>query len=292
MTFKIAIVLLLIPIFNFSQTLTGTIIDSVTNETLPLANITLLKGYYGTNSNLEGIYTLNLKGHVNDSLKVSYVGYQSNYVSLDKFIENKQYVLDFRLTREVNKLQELVIAQSKTKYTKKIKLKENRVGDIAMFSLIGHETACLVENPLNELGRIKSLKLYVRKNRSADFIAKWRIKIYAYDKATNKPTDPLLAADLIISPKNKTYQYVIDLADKKIPFLADGVCVGIELVDENNSSKKGDKIGPGFRFTYGESKQLTWYNYRNSGWAKNNIKNRSSNSMSNLLVSMTVLMQD
>ena len=96
----------------------------------------------------------------------------------------------------------------------------------------------------------------------------------------------------VISPKNETYQYVIDLENKKILFLEDGVCVGLELVDENNESQFGDKIGPGFRFTYGENKQLTWYNYRNKGWAKNDLRNRKSNSMSNLMVGMTVLMKN
>ncbi|WP_026717268.1 carboxypeptidase-like regulatory domain-containing protein [Flavobacterium gelidilacus] len=289
---KLIILFILIPIINFSQTLKGNVIDSISKEKLVLANITYLRNNSGTNTNLQGEYTLNIKEHLNDSIKISYIGYKSKYISLKNFNENKEYLLNFNLIQDENQLNEVIVTQKTIKYKKKYKLSEKRDGDISMFSLIGHETTCLIENPKNEVGRIKSVKLYVRKNKNADFIAKFRIKIYSYDKVNNKPSENLLAEDLIISPKNKTYQYVIDLENKKIPFLEDGVCVGIELVDENNTSKNGDKIGPGFRFTYGENKQLTWYNYRDKGWAKNDLLNKKSNSMSNLMVSMTVLMEN
>lgn len=289
---KTLIILLLLPFVNFGQTLKGTVKDSITGEYLQLANITLLKSNNGTNTNLEGKFTLNIKENLNDSIKVSYIGYKSKYISLKDYKEVKDYTLNISLTTEDNQLEEIIVSQKRIKYNKKYNISETREGDISMFSLIGHETACLIENPKAELGRIKSLKLYIRKNKNADFIAKFRIKIYSYNKIENKPEENLLTEDLIISPKNKTYQYVIDLEDKKIPFLEDGVCVGIELVDENNESKKGDKIAPGFRFTYGENKQLTWYNYRNKGWAKNDLHNRKSNAMSNLMVGMTVLMKN
>jgi hypothetical protein len=289
---KTLIILLLLPFVNIGQTLKGTIKDSITGEYLQLANITLLKSNNGTNTNLEGKFTLNIKENLNDSIKVSYIGYKSKYFSLKEYKEDKDYSLNINLTTEENQLEEIIVTQKRIKYNKKYNISETREGDISMFSLIGHETACLIENPKAELGRIKSLKLYIRKNKNADFIAKFRIKIYSYNKIENKPEENLLTEDLIINPKNKTYQYVIDLEDKKIPFLEDGVCVGIELVDENNESKKGDKIAPGFRFTYGENKQLTWYNYRNKGWAKNDLHNRKSNAMSNLMVGMTVLMKN
>lgn len=289
---KILIVLLLIPSIHFGQILKGTVKDSITNENLQLANITFLRSNNGTNTDLNGNYVLNIKQNTEDSIKVSYIGYKPIYFSLKNLNVKSEYILNFNLIPDENKLEEVIISQKKIKYNKQYKLSEKRDGDLAMFSLIGHETACLIENPKNELGRIKSIKLYVRKNRNADFVAKFRIKIYSYNKKENKPEENILTEDLIVSPKNKTYQYVIDLEEKKIPFLENGVCIGIEMVDENSTSKKGDKIGPGIRFTYGESKQMTWYNYRNKGWAKNDLQNKKNNAMSNLMVSMTVLMKN
>lgn len=288
----ILLILLFTPLLNFCQIISGTIKDSISNEILPRANITYLKKNIGTNTNLEGKFILNIKEKSDDSIKVSYLGYKSKCYSLKEFKEDKEYILNISLVVEYNQLNEIIITAKKDVYKKKYQLSEKRKGDISMFSLIGHETACLIENPKSELGKIKSLKLYIRKNKNANFIAKFRIKIYSYNKNENKPDENLLAEDLIISPKNKTYQYNIDLENKKIPFLEDGVCIGIELVDENNLSKKEDKIGPGFRFTYGEDKQLTWYNYRNKGWAKNDIQSKKNNTISNLMVSMTVLMEN
>ncbi len=275
-----------------AQQIIGTIKDSSTNQILPLANITFLKGNAGTNSNLEGEYQLNLKGHSTDSIKISYVGYKSQYLSLNKFTENKDYELNFRLVDDQNQLNEVLVEARNVKYNRERTFSEERSGNIAIFTPIGHEMAFHIENPKNEIGRIKSVKLYVRKNKTADFIAKFRIKVYAFDKTTNKPGNNILTEDVIIAPKNKTYQYVINLEKFKISFPEDGVCVGFEMIDENSLSKKTDKIGPGLRFTNGDSKQRTFFNYRNKGWFKSNTRSAKKNTASNLMISLIVLMRE
>lgn len=281
-----------IPSLAIGQSLVGSIKDSLTGEKLPLANITFTMGFSGTNSNLNGDYFLNLKGHLKDSIKVSYIGYKSRYFKLNQFTENKNYNLVINLSSQENKLEEVIIAQHKINYTKKHVLSEKREGNINSFYLIGQEIAYLIKNEKQELGRIKSIKFYFRNNTTSTFIAKFRIKIYSYNKTENKPDENLLKEDIIISPKNKTYQYVLDLKKMKIPFLEDGVCVGIELIDENNTSKKGDKIGPGLRLTYNEDSEQTWNNYRNKGWYMPHNYDRTKTKMANLMVEMTVLMKD
>lgn len=292
MKLKIQILILFIPALVLSQSISGSINDSITNEKLQLANITFLQVFSGTNSNLNGDYSLNLKGHLKDSIKVTYVGYKSKYIKLNQFTESKNYKLDIKLVPQENKLEEVIIAQNKVDYNKKYLLSENREGNINSFYPIGDEVAYHVKNERKELGRIKSIKLYFRNNTKANFIAKYRIKIYSYNKTDNKPDENLLSEDIIISPKNKTYQYVLDLKDKKIPFLEDGVCIGLELVDENNTSKKGDKIGPGLRLTYGEEIEQTWNNYRNRGWYMPHNRDRTKTKVANLMIDLTVLMKD
>lgn len=292
MQIKIVIFILLIPLLNFGQSLKGSVKDCVSNEKLELANIAFIKSSNGTNTNLKGNYYLNIENHLNDSIKVSFIGFKSKIISLKQFTEKKDYTLDFNLCREETLIDEVIVLHKSKKFNREYTLNEKRKGNIAMFSVIGYETACLVENPKNEIGRIKSLKLYIRKNKEADFIAKFRIKIYSYNKSKNIPGESILNEDLIISPENKNYQYVIDLENKKLPFFEDGVCIGIEMVDENIISKKGDKIGPGVRFTYGENRQLTWFNYRNRDWGKNKLYNKTNNNISNLMVSLTVLIKN
>ena len=288
--------LLLFFIFCFpsanAQQINGIVKDSLTNQMLPLANITFLKNRAGTNSNLKGEYQLNVKGHSADSIKISYVGYKSQYRSLNNFTENKIYELNFKLVEDQNQLNDILVEARSVKYNKERIFSEERSGSIAVYTPIGHETAFHIENPKREIGRIKSVRLYLRKNKAADFIAKFRIRVYNFDKITNKPGSNLLIEDVIIAPKNKTYQYVVNLEKFKIPFPDNGVCIGIELIDENNVSKKMDKIGPGFRFTNGNMKQRTFFNYRNRGWFKGNTRSAKKNTGSNLMISLNVLLRD
>ncbi|MBC7439530.1 MAG: carboxypeptidase-like regulatory domain-containing protein [Flavobacterium sp.] len=281
-----------IPYFVMSQQISGIIKDSTTNQKLQLANIVFMKSFSGTNSNLNGVYALHLKGHLTDSIKISYTGYKPKYIKLNKFTEDKNYNLDINLSLQENKLQEVIIAVSKVNYKKKYIISPKKEGNVNSFYLIGNEVSYFVKNDRHEIGKIKSLKFYFRNNKKATFIAKFRVKIYSYDKINNMPDENLSKEDIIISPKNKTYQYEIDLKDKKIPFLKEGVCVGIELIDENNTSKKGDKIGPGLRLTYAEDKEQTWNNYRNRGWFMPHNFNNIKNKMANLMVGMTVLIKD
>jgi len=292
MKLKIQFLVIFIPALVLGQSISGSINDSITNEKLQLANITFLKVFGGTNSNLNGDYSLNLNGHLKDSIKITYVGYKSKYIKLNQFTESKNYNLDIKLLPQENKLEEVIIAQNKVDYNKDYILSEKKEGNINSFYLIGDEVAYLMKNERKELGRIKSIKLYFRNNTKANFIAKYRVKIYSYNKTENIPDYNLLSEDIIISPKNKTYQYVLDLKDKKIPFLEDGVCVGLELVDENNTSKQGDKIGPGLRLTYGEENEQTWNNYRNRGWYMPHNRDRTRTKIANLMLSMAVLMKD
>ncbi|OYU83613.1 MAG: hypothetical protein CFE24_10525 [Flavobacterium sp. BFFFF2] len=285
---------LLVPLAVLPQKIKGSVQDSISGEKLQLVNMSVVSDtyYYGSNSNLEGNYELNINGHNKDTIKISHIGYKPKFIALNKFNENKDYVLDIKLQHEQVILEDVVVNAPKNVLRHKHVFKKRKEGNLSHFSLVGFESACLIENPRKELGRLKSLKLYVRKNAAADFIAKFRIKFYSYDAVNNKPGENLLKEDLIITPKNKTYQLVIDVENKQIPFPEDGVCVGVELVDENNFSKKGDKIGPGLRFTYGEKDNLTWSNYRNNGWHSSRIHNRTHDKTANLLVGLVVLMKD
>lgn len=292
MKLSIKFLFIFIPSLVMSQQISGIIKDSITSQKLQLANLVFMESFNGTNSNLNGLYSLYLKGHLKDSIKVSYIGYKSKYINLQRFSEDKNYNLDINLSPQENKLEEVIIAVSKVNYKKKYVLSPKKKGNVNSFYRIGNEVAYLVQNDRRELGRIKSLKLYLRNNTQATFIAKFRIKLYSYDKINNMPGENLLKEDLIISPENKTYQFDIDLKDKKIPFLIEGVCVGIELIDENNTSKKSDKIGPGLRLTYGLDKEQTWNNYRNRGWFMPHYFDTTRNKTANLMVGMTVLMKE
>lgn len=59
----------------FAQNLQGYVYDANTKEKILLCNISFLKSNRGTNTNDQGMYKIDISDHLNDSIKISYVGY-------------------------------------------------------------------------------------------------------------------------------------------------------------------------------------------------------------------------
>lgn len=85
----------------------GKVIDAVDAAPLAFAHITILNGSIGTTTNMDGFFRLRLpEGYRNDSIKISYLGYQSKHLPL--LIMNKVENL-ISLSREGINLQEIVV---------------------------------------------------------------------------------------------------------------------------------------------------------------------------------------
>ncbi len=87
------ITIALIPVSLHSQesviTIRGKIIDIETNEPLPFANVVFSNGSFGTVSDLNGIFTFTISSvPKDDSVTISYVGYQSISLDTKSFADN------------------------------------------------------------------------------------------------------------------------------------------------------------------------------------------------------------
>lgn len=286
---KYLLFILLISSFSFSQTLKGIIKDSITNKPLPTANVVFIKNYGGTNSNLSGNYSINIKNKLNDSLKISYTGYKPKFIALKNFKQDIDYDYNINLEILETVIEEVVIIEKQTKYTEKQKISIKKDSDIRIFGLIGCEFALRIKNVKKTKGRLKDIEIAFRRNPKANTLSKYRVKIYAIDTITRGPGEYLLNENIIISPKNKSYTYKLDIEDKKILFPEDGIFVGVELIDPDNSIKKGDIIGPGLKYTAGVDEFLTWENYRGKIWKKSKMRDLVKNKCTNLILNLTVL---
>jgi len=84
----------------------GEIRDAETGETLPFAAISVQKSIIGTISNEEGVFSLQLKNsEVNDSILISYLGYQSLKIPLNQIPKYAVY----RIESTSIPLQEVII---------------------------------------------------------------------------------------------------------------------------------------------------------------------------------------
>ena len=72
----ITILLLLLPLWATAQTLSGTVTDRATGETLIGATVLDATTGKGTVTNAHGRYSLTLKGSTSAHLRVSFVGYK------------------------------------------------------------------------------------------------------------------------------------------------------------------------------------------------------------------------
>ncbi len=97
----------LISLLNFrGQTLLrGKVTDKNTGKPVPFASVYALKNKIYTATSLEGTFELSLK-KLPDSLKISYLGYETSYVFVTK---NHSKIIDIQLSPKEVKLQEVVI---------------------------------------------------------------------------------------------------------------------------------------------------------------------------------------
>ena len=96
---------------------------------------------------------------------------------------------------------------------------------------------------------------------------------------------------MIIAPKNKTKKFNIEILDKNIIFPKDGICIGIEWLNNKNiKTKKVYKLGPSIAYTRDSNKEYTWGNYRGKGWYMRTFKR--GNIINNALMQIEVLLPE
>lgn len=291
MKLLIRILFLLIVQSTYSQTLEGKVIDSVTNQPIEYANITLVTKNKGVYANVNGNYNFDISKHLYDTLKVSSIGYNSKLIILDKFENKKNIKLDISLSQKITQLDEVVLNLKKKKYNKKYTIGEDKESNAAVSSLIGYETCVLIENPFSKEGKLDEIYIKLRKRKNSQFIASLNIKFYSFDKINQKPGYELYTKNLIVKPKNRNYTLNINVKDIDIYLPKEGMCIGVEFIDPNNESKKYDVIGPMYRFTYSTEENLTWSKYRGKDWRTGIVKfdYRNDDRTGNVMIGANVL---
>lgn len=291
MKLSVSFVIFLVTITGLSQTLEGKVLDSVTNQPIEYANITLMTKNKGVYANVYGDYNFDISKHLYDTLKVSSIGYNSKLIILDKFENKKNIKLDISLSQKITQLDEVVLNLKKKKYNKKYTIGEDKESNAAVSSLIGYETCVLIENPFSKEGKLDEIYIKLRKRKNSQFIASLNIKFYSFDKINQKPGYELYTKNLIVKPKNRNYTLNINVKDIDIYLPKEGMCIGVEFIDPNNESKKYDVIGPMYRFTYSTEENLTWSKYRGKDWRTGIVKfdYRNDDRTGNVMIGANVL---
>jgi len=273
--------------FAKAQTANFKVADSVTQQPLELVTIRFLKSGYTVFTDANGNFEPLQQNE--SSAEISCIGYQTKIIPLTG---NKTILL----RQKTVELDGLVIEQKRSYTTsKKIKPEVSAPNEYYGFQF-GTEHCTYIANTFNKLGIINAITLYLdkfaepRKGECCpmDYLASYKISFYAYDKATRQPGPEIYDRAIIAYPENKSYKFSVNLDSLQIPFPANGVCVGVEIINTRYKNPKTTfaYIGPflGFYEYQLDDNPKSWVRYRNEGWKfKNvvhtNIKHKKSNAL-------------
>lgn len=261
----------------FSQSITGVVKDSKTNELLPYVNMVLLSQNKGTTTNSEGNYTFNIDQHKNDTLKVSFMGYKPVNVPLSNFSEDNN-ILNISLEENVEAIEEVIVQVKKAKYGLKKAIGINKkLSKYGMSVQFGFESCLLVKNEKNNNGRVTKIAFFLDKNEQISFRSYptyYRVNFYEYDEKLGIPGRLLSYKPILIKPqKNKKQKIVLNLKDNHVLFPKSGLCVGIETVNPL-PDRKINKIHttyPNLVWTYDDDR-LTWMSFMSRPWWERKYK--------------------
>jgi CarboxypepD_reg-like domain len=156
---KVTVLMLICLFFNVLKaqiTLSYKVIDCKTGVPVPYVHIGIAEKSFGTTSNEEGFFTLNVpEKFMRDTLTISFVGYETKRLPISTIKS------DFKLCPSDIQLKEVTIKPKKEKILGRTKEGGNSM--IAWFgNHKGYEIARLIDN--NKTVLIKKIGLYVEEN--------------------------------------------------------------------------------------------------------------------------------
>ncbi len=276
----------LISIVVLGQTLEGKIVDKELNTPITYANITFLKRDKGTYSNENGQFKIDVKS--NDSLIISSVGYKNKVIKISDFnLQNLDHII--KLQPEIEKLDEVVLTNKKTKYSRIKSFGDVKRGVKIKSGLpFGYEFANYIENSERRKGIIETVSIFLSKNKKFDYLSSFNIKFYTYNELKKQPGEPLYSENFIIQPLNKTYELEVDVSHLNIDFPANGICIGVEIINTNYEEPLNSMayMAPYINFTHTNYKIASWGRYRNKTWTVNTRKSNHRKDFENARINI------
>jgi hypothetical protein len=245
--------LIIIPFSLSSQThkLAGQIIDSESGVGLPYTNIMVLNNSIGTTSNINGYFELDLDdSYKDDSLVISYMGYNTLIVSINQIGQNP-----IKLLQQPYEINEVVVKASGKK-VKDIYINKFRKNKCMLrysrspFDSIG--TVLIPYRPKEptiealyipyiedyERMKIKEILLYVCNLKDSSY---FRLRIYNSTES-GIPDKDLLITPLNIKVSERNQLLKINLEEYNFTIPKQGIFIGFELliIPENLTTIKNN----------------------------------------------------
>lgn len=233
----IYILFLVFSIVSYGQTtLSSSVYDVETKKPLPFVNIGIVNKNIGTISKLDGSFSITISpNNYNDSLRFSYVGYESTMISIKDF--NKRNTDTIVLVPRIVELGEVNVKPTGKWKSKRHGLTRNLPGvyGVIQSDTISDIVECAQLVNLDTIAsKITSFNIYL-KSVNTD-TAQFRINFYSFDdsipsenRAFNKP--------IIIKEKISNGWLKIDLQEYDI-WLSGNVIASIEFLPTDEQTER------------------------------------------------------
>ncbi len=250
------------PTFIGSETtdekvLSGRIRDKKSNLPLPFVNIGILNKDRGTTSNTKGEFDLSLsESDLNDTLKISMVGYEPKEIYLKDIFNKQKQILNIQLQEKANELKEVVIVDKKL--TTKVlgnKTDSKFFGGKFASGDLGSEIAIRI--------KIKDTPTHLDTfgfniSYNTGDTASFRVNIY--DVKNGLPDKNILTENIMLRINGQTGKIEIDLSKYNV-VVKDDFFISLEWIEGKNNS--------GIVFSAGFANKGTYYRKASQGrWKK------------------------
>lgn len=216
--------------------LKGTIRDSLSRKPIPFAGVGIAGKPMGTLSDEQGKYNFIVKAAVNDSVKVSAIGYKTVGFKLSEFGQER----DLYLVPSATQLEEVEVKSSKIKYAvlgNSKYTKNNCSGFVKNESnWKGSEAAILAGNKEGRSVRIESFSFFIIQNKYSDSLT-FRLMFYEASDKKYPRLKTFLRKPVIFKIAVKQGEFTLDLKNYNIVTDKD-FFISLEcLMDEMDISK-------------------------------------------------------
>jgi hypothetical protein len=256
----ILLMVYLIPILSFPQhTIRGRIADN-NGRPIPFASI----GYYNSSvgSTSDSLGRFSIVKHVNDSIKISSVGFMSRTILIRNLIDTLNIILE-------EKAEVLIGVEVKTRIKKKNKITIGHYRSVNNYNelLALHlQEAVFIANSQHIRGYIDEVKFKLMQFRNKHFML--RIRLYNLDPRTLLPHEDLLFTDNIIHPDELRRNNTFSIKSRNIEMPEGGVFVSFEWLtaDRVATNEKlpyflGNNLADR-NYRYTNFKEIKWYPVR------------------------------
>ncbi|WP_139125790.1 carboxypeptidase-like regulatory domain-containing protein [Arcticibacter eurypsychrophilus] len=218
--------------------LKGTVFDSYTGKPLPYVNIGTLEAEIGTVTNESGQFEIRITdASVNDSLRISMIGYKSQVYKINELLALKDGVT-IKLAKDINQLKEVLVTSKKLRKKVLGNKTTSKFLSTPFNNLLGTEMGIKIPVRTQPVF-VDAFNFHISYNRLSTRV--W-FRLNIYDMKNGRPFQNILSQNILIPVAAKQTGLIsVDLKPYDIS-LADDVIVTLEWIKNETEPKRGEAL--------------------------------------------------